>query len=53
MTPKPMAEKKLKAWAIVDTKEDKITFVTLQKGNWHIAPSERKRFKPRQVTITL
>lgn len=43
-------KKLVKIWGIWDKKEGRITFVTLQRGSWYIAPSLKNRFVPKIIT---
>lgn len=45
-------KKTIKAWGIWDIQNECFTFVTLQKGNWYIAPSVKRRFKAKSIIIT-
>lgn len=45
-------EKQTKGWAVLDKKTEKLTYITLVRGNYTIAPSCKKQYKPIQILIT-
>ena len=42
---KKKKKKIVKIWGLWDKRKKQLTYVTLQKGNWYIAPSIKKDFK--------